>query len=118
VSKPRLRLDADASSKALADALRARGHDVTRTPTERAPVDASDEEQVLSATTRGRCLFTFNVRDYLTLAERHPQHAGIILAFQRSWSLTELVKALARLLSAGDSQEWVGRVRWLNDWRD
>ena len=75
-SKPRLYLDADASSKALHAALVERGHDVTRTPTDWMPRDASDEQQLLGATAHGRSLFTFNVRDFLVLARQYPRHGG------------------------------------------
>ncbi len=86
--KPRLHLDADASMKALHRALIERGHDVTRTPTEWMPLDASDEAQLLGATAQGRCIFTFDVQDFMPLAQRHPNHAGIILAAQKSWTLS------------------------------
>ena len=52
--KLHLHLDADTSSKALHNALIERGHDVTRTPTEWMPLDASDEQQLLGATAQGR----------------------------------------------------------------
>lgn len=117
MSKPRLHLDADASIKALHEALVARGHDVTRTPTEWMPPDASDEAQLLSATAHGRCIFTFNVRDFLVLAQRYPQHGGIILAAQKSWTLSGLIAALDRLLSETEAADWIGQVRWLNQWR-
>jgi hypothetical protein len=45
--KPRLHLDADTSKKALHRALLERGHDVTRTPTEWMPLDATDESASL-----------------------------------------------------------------------
>lgn len=115
--KPRLHLDADTSSKALYQALVTRGHDVTRTPAEWMPRDASDEAQLLGATARGRCIFTFNVRDFLVLAERHPRHGGIILAAQKSWTLSDLIVALDRLPSETEAADWVGQVRWLNQWR-
>ena len=54
--KLHLHLDADTSSKALHTALLARGHDVTRTPTEWMPLDASDEQQLLGATAQGRAI--------------------------------------------------------------
>lgn len=116
--KPRLHLDADASMKALYATLLKRGHDVTRTPNDWMPLDASDEMQLLGATAQGRCLFTFNVRDFLVLARRYTQHGGVILAARRSWSLSELIAALDCLLSETDAAEWVGRVRWLNLWRE
>jgi hypothetical protein len=81
------------------------------------PLDASDEDQLLGATAQGRCIFTFNVRDFLTLASRHPWHGGIILAAQSSWSLTGLIGALDRLLTETDVDAWPGQVRWLNQWR-
>lgn len=88
MSRPHLHLDADTSIKALHLALVSRGHDVTRTPTDWMPLDASDEAQLLGATAQGRCIFTFNIRDFLLLAERYPQHGGIILAAQSSWTLS------------------------------
>ncbi|RIK35205.1 MAG: hypothetical protein DCC55_31010, partial [Chloroflexi bacterium] len=81
----------------------ARGHDVTRTPVDWMPLDASDERQLLGATAQGRLIFTFNVRDFLALASRHPRHAGIVLTAQRAWTLTALVAALDRLLSETDA---------------
>ena len=115
--RPKLHLDADASIKSLQKALLARGHDVTRTPNDWLALDASDEMQMLGAIGQGRILFTFNVRDFVTLANRYPQHSGIILAAQQCWTLTDLIRALDRLLSETGPAEWIGQVRWLNDWR-
>ncbi|MEP7013036.1 MAG: DUF5615 family PIN-like protein [Acidobacteriota bacterium] len=109
--KLRLHLDADTSNRALEKALVEKGHDVSRTPAPWIPFDADDETQLLRATARGRCLFTFNIRDFVVLAERHPQHSGIVLAAQRSWTLSELIAALDRLLT--ESPEMLGRVEWL-----
>ena len=117
VSRPRLHLDADTSIKALLRTLVERGHDVTRTPNDWIPPDASDEAQLLAATAQGRCIFTFNVRDFVVLAHSYPRHGGIILAAQASWTLAELIVALDRLLSETEAEEWIGQVRWLNDWR-
>ena len=117
MTEPRLHLDADASVKALHKALIERGHDVTRTPTEWMPLDASDETQLLGATAQGRCLFTFNVRDFIVLAKRFPEHRGIILAAQKRWTLPQLIESLHRLLSVTQAADWEGQVRWLNDWR-
>jgi hypothetical protein len=110
-------LVADAASKSLHQVLLDRGHDVTRTPTEWMPEDASDETQLLGATAQGRCIFTFNMRDFIILAKRHPYHRGIILAAQKSWTLSDLICALDRLLKEREADEWLGQVRWLNQWR-
>ena len=117
MAKPRLHLDADASIKTLHQVLVTRGHDVTRTPNPWMALDASDEQQLLRATAQGRCIFTFNVRDFMILAGRYPQHAGIIVAAQKRWTLSELIAALERVLSETEAEAWVGQVRWLNEWR-
>jgi hypothetical protein len=117
VAKPRLHLDADASVKALVNALRERGQDVTRTPNDWMPFDANDRAQLLGATAQGCILFTFNVRDFLVLAKKYPKHSGILLATQSRWSLAELISALERALTETSEEDWRGRVRWLNDFR-
>ncbi len=117
VPEPRLHLDADTSIRSLHRALVERGHDVTRTPADCMPLDATDESQLLGATAQGRCIFTFNIRDFMALARRHPQHGGIILASQRKWTMAELVTALDRLLTTTQASDWPGQVRWLNEWR-
>ena len=114
MDEPRLHLDAYASSRALHAALVARGHDVTRTPTDWMPRDASDDRQLLGAPAQGRCIFTFNIRDFLVLARRYPRHGGIILAAQSSWTLSELIAALDNLLSEAEAGDLVGQVRWLS----
>jgi hypothetical protein len=99
MAKPRLSLDADASSRTLQRDLQERGHDVTRTPTEWMPPDASDEMQLLDTTAHGRSIFTFNIGDFVRLAQRYPEHRGIILANQRDWILASLIGSLDRLLT-------------------
>jgi hypothetical protein len=117
MAKLRLHLDADASSKQLHNALVVRGHDVTRTPNPWMPLDASDEAQLLGATAQGRCIFTFNIGDFTRLAGRYPYHAGIILAAQAKWKLPQLIAALDRVLAETQAEDWVGQLRWLNQWR-
>lgn len=117
MTNPRLHLDADVSYRALQQALLTRGHDVTRTPAEWMPLDASDRQQLLEATRRGRCILTFNVGDFVRLSQEFPEHGGIILAQQRAWTLAGLITAVDRLLSETTAEEWPGQVRWLNDWR-
>jgi hypothetical protein len=81
------------------------------------PLDASDEAQLLGANRQGRVLFTFNVRDFIRLAARYPHHAGIVFAHQESWMLPALIAALDNMLNSTDESEWIGQVRWLNQWR-
>ena len=118
MTKPRLHLDADASIKALHKVLLERGHDVTRTPTEWMSVDADDRTQLLGATAQGRILFTFNIPDFQALAKTYPEHHGLLLATQNRWTLRELIDALDHMLSETEAEEWIGQMRWLNDWRE
>lgn len=117
MAKLRIHLDADASSKQLHSVLTARGHDVTRTPNPWMALDASDEAQLLGATAQGRCVVTFNIADFVRLAQRHPRHGGIILAAQSKWTLSQLIAALDRVLSDSNAEDWTGQLRWLNQWR-
>jgi hypothetical protein len=82
------------------------------------PLDASDEMQLFGATAHGRCIFTFNIGDFLLLAQAHPEHHGIIVANQRNWTLSTLIAAIDMMLTDTTASEWVGQVRWLRDWRD
>ena len=118
MANPRLHLDADTSIKALQKALRARGHDVTRTPTKWMPLDADDRTQLLGAAAQGRILFTFNIRDFQERAKQYPEHHGLVLAAQNRWKLRELIEALDHMLSATEADGWVAQVRWLNDWKE
>jgi hypothetical protein len=117
MTRLRLHLDADASRKPLHVALLERGHDVTRTPTPWMPLDADDEAQLLGATAQGRCILTFNIEDFVRLAQRHSQHGGIILAAQSKWNLSQLIAALDHVLTETEAEDWIGQVRWLSQWR-
>ncbi len=117
MAETRLHLDADTSYRVLEKALLARGHDVTRTPTEWMPLEASDTDQLLGATAQGRAIVTFNIVDFVHLAREYPHHAGIILAQQRDWTLSSLIAALDRLLTETAGEDWHGQTRWLNEWR-
>ncbi len=99
-------------------ALVSRGHDVSRTPTDWMPLDASDDKQLLGVIEQQRCIFTFNIRDFLILAQCYPNHYGIILAAQNSWTLSSLITALNKMLSETESEELQGQVRWLNQWKN
>jgi hypothetical protein len=117
MARARLHLDADASYRSLQRALQQRGHDVTRTPCEWMPLDAGDEQQLLQATARGRCILTFNIGDFMRLAQTYPAHGGIVLAQQKDWTLPGLIAALDTMLAGTSTEDWPGQVRWLNDWR-
>ncbi len=117
MAEPRLHLDTDTSIRQFQRALLERCHDVSRTPNEWMALDADDEAQLLGATAQGRVIFTFNVRDYVVLAERYPRHGGIVLAAQRQWTLSALIGALDRMLTETTADEWPGQLRWLTPWK-
>lgn len=114
--KPKLHLDADASQKALQRQLLQRGHDVTRTPQPGLPLDAGDVFQLLWASAQGRIIFTHNIRDFINMTERFPNHSGILLCHRRSRNLADVIRLLDRALTDTTAEEWAGRVRWLSDW--
>lgn len=114
MARVRLHLDADVSRKSLHQALLDLGHDVTRTPESWIARDASDEQQLLAATAQGRCIFTFNIRDFVILARTYPRHHGILLAAQQSWSFSDLLSALDRFLCETEEHQMIGQVRWLS----
>jgi hypothetical protein len=113
----KLHLDADASRKGLVEVLQARGYDVTRTPNDDLPADASDEYQLLWATAQGRVIFTHNLKDFLSLSGRFPNHHGILLAAQSKYSLTQLITSLERVMDEASAEDFIGQVRWLSDWK-
>jgi hypothetical protein len=113
MSEPKLHLDMDTSRKGLYRSLLEKGHDVTHTPNEDVPQNASDEYQLLWATSHQRILFTFNVRDFSDLAKKHPNHAGIILANQKSTRISELIASLDHILKTTQSEDWSGVVCWI-----
>jgi hypothetical protein len=114
--KSKLHLDADASQKALLEALLKRGHDVTRTPQPELLRDADDDYQLLWATAQGRIIFTHNISDFIYLTKRYPHHGGILLAHRSSYSLSALISLIDRALTTTNAEEWIGQVRWLSDW--
>jgi hypothetical protein len=72
-------------------ALIDRGHDITRTPNEWMALDATDEQQLLGATAQGRCLFTFNVRDFrVFLFDSRQKYVVPILSGQYSFPVPTL----------------------------
>jgi Domain of unknown function (DUF5615) len=116
VSEPKLHLDMDTSRRDLYQALLSKGHDVTRTPNQDIRQDASDEYQLLWATSHQRIIFTFNIKDYVNLAKKHPYHSGILLANQKLTSIAQLISALDRVLIDTSPEEWTGQIRWINEW--
>jgi hypothetical protein len=91
----RLYLDEDAMDSDLVRALRLRGVDVT-TALEVGLTNSADGEQLEYAKQYGRTLYSFNVRDFISLHTAYvaagKQHAGIILGQQQRYSVGEQMR--------------------------
>jgi hypothetical protein len=116
MTDPRLHLDMDASRRDVYLALLKAGQDITHTPNPEVNQDASDEYQLLWATSHQRILFSFNVKDFIHLARLHPHHSGILLANQKSMRVALMISALNKILSETTVEDWDGQVRWINNW--
>jgi len=107
-------LDAHVSSARIADPLRSRGHDV-RAATDGRSIDGLDDDSLLElATSEGRILITFDVKDFPRIvgewAQAGRRHAGcavVVGIATNEFSLT--VNRLNAALASRPAQE---------DWND
>ncbi len=96
--KPKLFLDEDVHVD-LEAALRRRGYDVVHAQ-EVGRKGKSDPEQLAYAVEQGRCVFTFNVGDFVVLHNEYTrsgeEHCGILVLKQRpvGETLHRLLRAL------------------------
>jgi hypothetical protein len=106
VSQPLL-LD-EMFSDAIAQQLRAKGHDVISVVADPAMLGLPDEQVLAYATTQGRALVTANVKDLVPLDGRHraagQSHAGLILVSTKTFPqnrafIAAITTALTALLS-------------------
>ena len=111
--KIELFLDEDVHS-GLAHALRKRGYDATHAQ-ELDRKGRSDLDQLLFATQNERCLFTFNVKDFVILhnrlAKNQQEHWGIIVSKQRPFS--ETMSRLLRLLQRNEKESMKNHLEFL-----
>lgn len=102
----------------LAKILRERGFDV-RTTAEVGMLEKSDPEQLEFAAAQGRAILTYNVRDYVRLAQQYAEqqrtHAGIVVSDQLP--LRELLRRTLRLLADLSAEEMVNQFEWLSNYR-
>lgn len=113
----KLHLDMDTSRKDLYKVLLDKGYDVTRAPNKEIPEDASDEIQLLWATSHQRIIFTFNIKDFINLSKKHPFHAGILLANQSTTNISQLIQVLCIILDDTIDDPWIGQIRWIRGWQ-
>ena len=111
--KIELFLDEDVHS-GLAHALRKRGYDVIHAQ-ELDRKGRSDSDQLLFASRQERCLFSFNVKDFVILHNQHAknqqEHWGIIVSKQLPFS--EAMSRLLRLLQHSSKETMKNRLEFL-----
>jgi predicted nuclease of predicted toxin-antitoxin system len=96
---------------AVATGLRRRGIDVTTTA-DVALLDAPDERHVAFALRENRVIFTLD-RDFLRIAARGDEHAGIIYAAQGSQTIGEVVRFLTLMHDCLGEHDMHGRIEYL-----
>lgn len=119
MSQIRLYIDEDAMALDLTIALRARGIDVC-TALEAAMIRRSDEHHLELAAKEQRVLYTFNLADFYRLHTKWVAaglvHAGLILAHQQRYSVSDQLKRLLRLAGNLSAEEMRGKVEFLSAW--
>src|SRR5437588_10067868 len=117
MSQVRLYLDEDAMRRSFVFGLRARNVDAL-TAADADVVNRSDEYHLTAAAAAGRALFTYNTSDYCSLhqdwmsVERN--HAGIIVARQQQYSVSEELRRVMRLLSRYNAEQMQNRLEFLS----
>lgn len=104
----RFHLDENVNPK-IASGMRLQGLDVTTTP-ESGLLKASDEIQFEFAQREGRVIITQD-SDFLRIASRRPNHAGILFYSTRHTSIGEVVLETISLSHSGE--EMRGVVRYI-----
>ncbi|MDH5193504.1 MAG: DUF5615 family PIN-like protein [Nitrospira sp.] len=102
----------------LAKVLSDRGFDCVSTQ-ETANRGSLDSEQLVFATSQGRVILTFNVKDYVLLAQQYAAtarpHSGIIVSDHLPFR--ELLKRTLLLLQRHANQDVTNRLLWLQDYK-
>jgi Domain of unknown function (DUF5615) len=117
VSRIRLYLDEDTINASLVKALRNANLDVD-TVADAQRLGLSDEEQLMWAVNQGRVLYSYNVGDFCQLHSSfivdERNHAGIILASQRQYSIGQQQRGLLKLAASLSAEEMVNQLLFLS----
>ena len=115
----RLQFDEDSMDSDLVRAVRVRGIDAL-TAHDLGLIGAPNEVQMSSAAANGRVLYSFNVKDFITLHTAYlaegREHAGIILTQQQRYSVGEQMRRLLRLISLKSAEKMRNSVEFLSMW--
>ena len=114
----RLLLDAHVSARAIARALRDRGHDIRAADEQRA-LDGWDDESLLElAASERRIIVTFNVRDFPRIvgewAAAGKQHTGCLIIVSIDHSEFGLILRVidGALAARSDQAAWRDHASW------
>ncbi|MDP8948890.1 MAG: DUF5615 family PIN-like protein [Actinomycetota bacterium] len=119
----RLLLDAHISGRRVGRALAEFGHDVRAADEEEDLLGLEDTDLLALATSEGRILVTFDVKDFLPLlvertAVGNP-HAGCILvpsSYQHE-HFGPIIAGIEGAIGGTRQEDWVDRVEWLESRR-
>ena len=103
----------------LAEVLRDRGLDCISTH-ESGNRGRADLDQLVFATRQGRAILTFNVKDFVRLAQEFDasgkSHKGIIVSDQPSFR--ELLRRILVLLHRYANKDLTDKLLWLQDYKN
>jgi len=103
----------------LAQVLRDRGFDCI-SAREARNLDRSDREQLAFASSQGRAILTFNVRDFVRLAAESTasgrRHSGIVVSDHLSFR--ELLRRVLVLLHHHAQPDLTDTLFWLHDYKE
>ena len=103
----------------LVRALRSRGIDVI-TAADCSMIRREDEEHLNLATSQGRALYSFNIRDFHKIHTEWTSagitHSGIILAQQKRYSTGEQIRRMLRLIGSLSQEAMKNREEFLGRW--
>ena len=119
MSQIKLYLDEDAMHSHLVAALRSRGVPAI-TVWDAGMTEKTDEEQLAFATEVGCALYSFNVSDFHRLHTKlvgvGREHAGMILARQRRYSVGEQLRRILRIRASMTAASIRNKVEFLSNW--
>ena len=116
MSDVRLYVDEDAGEDAVVKGLRARGLDVLTT-VDANRLGSTDAEQLATATSLRRTIYTFNVGDFARLHREHLaqgiEHTGIIVIPDQRCSTGEKIRRVTKFVKSITAEEMLDRMQYL-----
>ena len=116
MSDVRLYVDEDAGEDAVVKGLRTRGIDVLTT-VEANQLGATDAEQLATAISLRRTIYTFNVGDFAQLHKEHweqgREHTGIVVVPDQRCSAGEKIRRVTKFLKSVTTEEMLNRMEYL-----